>query len=61
MNDYYLLKTGKDITAERIAEADRSRLARSSRASKTHSPSGLGRSRRPSMSIGSLLHRVAFF
>mgnify|MGYP001819835023 FL=1 len=61
MHDYYLLKTGKDITAERIAEADRSRLARSHRASTTHSAPRLGRSRRPSLSIGALIHRVAFF
>ena len=63
MNDYYLMKTSQDRTAQWIAEADRSRLARASReATKAHSTSqSTARTRQPGRFVGSLLHRVAFF
>lgn len=63
MNDYYLMKTSQDLTAQWIAEADRTRLARTSReATKARSTSqSEARTRRPGHTVSSLLHRVAFF
>ncbi len=63
MNDYYLMKTSHDLTAQRLAEADRSRLARASRdATKARrTPQSDARTRRPGQAVSSLLHRVAFF
>lgn len=61
MNDYQLMNLANDIMAERRAEADRSRLARSAaevtahrRSARTHAP------RRAGASLSALFHRVAF-
>ena len=63
MNDYYLFKTGKDITAQRIAEADRARLARSARA--TESPRHALSRTRPwtegRAALGMFFNRIALF
>lgn len=63
MNDYYLMKTGQDRTAQWIAEADRSRLARASREAESarRTSQGTAVTRRPGQVVSSLFRRVAFF
>ena len=63
MNDYYLYKTSKDTTAELIAQADRERLARASKAAASNRTRA-DRPQRPGRRGGSLsmlFHRVALF
>ena len=63
MNDFHMMSLANDIVATRRAEADRARLARSSRSQDSGRPR-VERTRRPrraNSSLGALFHRVALW
>jgi hypothetical protein len=63
MNDFHLMNLANDRLTERRAEADRSRLARSSstEASTTRRLARTWQPRRSTSALSTLFHRVALF
>ncbi len=63
MNDFHMMNLANDIVAQRRAEADRSRLARTAHAdlAPERRSARTPQSRRSSASLSALFHRVALF